>query len=67
MIASLGGRYDPWPVKRSTDWLTATSPSRCLVPVMFILDQFGQKNLERDARTVDDLLRKFHDDIYRFP
>ena len=22
MIASLGGRYDPWPVKRSTDWLT---------------------------------------------
>jgi len=24
MTASLGGRYDPWPVKRSTDWLTAT-------------------------------------------
>jgi len=22
MTASLGGRYDPWPVKRSTDWLT---------------------------------------------
>jgi len=25
MTASLGGRYDPWPVKRSTDWLSDKS------------------------------------------
>ena len=26
MTASLGGRYDPWPVKRSTDWLSPPTP-----------------------------------------
>jgi len=26
MTASLGGRYDPCPVKRSTDWLTSKWP-----------------------------------------
>jgi len=31
MTASPGGRYDPWPVKRSTDWLTDCSHEASLL------------------------------------
>jgi len=31
MTASLGGHYDPWPVKRSTDWLTDSLTQLLLV------------------------------------
>jgi len=38
MTASLGGRYDPWPVKRSTDWLvTGISATVALISVKFCM------------------------------
>ena len=57
MTASLGGRYDPWPVKRSTDWLTDylsqdladICPKQNLIPIPPFSGLLCKKH-ERDGR-----------------